>query len=312
MKALIGFTGFVGSNLANTQYTHQYNSKNINEIIGKEFEQVVCAGVRAEKFLANAYPQQDLAGIQELIEILKQVKCNQFVLISTIDIYKEPKNVDENTNIQLEGLHAYGANRYYMEEFVRNNFEDYLIVRLPALFGKGLKKNFIYDMIHKIPSMIMGSKFEEIITGASTEQKVLLKCNYVQNENGNWVVKQELEQNEKTKLKRALEEIGFTSLVFTDSRSRFPFYDLANLQTDIDIAVENNIKELNIAVEPVSAEEVARECFNTEFINIIEDKNPVYYDMKTIYADKWNGNNGYMYSNSQTLVAIKEFVKRWE
>lgn len=309
MKALIGYTGFVGNNLTSTQYTHQYNSKNINDIIGKEFNQVVCAGVRAEKFLANAYPQQDLESIKALIEVLKQVKCKQFILISTIDIYKSPKNVDENTSIEQDGLHPYGANRYYMEEFVRNNFDDYLIVRLPALFGKGLKKNFIYDIIHKIPSMIMDHKFEEIITIASSEQSMLIERSYVQDEKKNWIVKQELEKNEKTKLKNALEEIGFTSLVFTDARSRFPFYDLANLQNDIDIALANNIKELNIAVEPVSAEEIANQCFNTEFTNIIDGRDPVYYDMKSIYADKWNGKNGYMYSKAQIFGAIKEFVR---
>lgn len=310
MKALIGYTGFVGGNLASDQYTHQYNSKTIKNIVGQEFDQIVCAGVRAEKFLANRYPEQDLEAIQSLIEILKQVKCKKFVLISTIDVYKLPQNVDENTSIELDGLHTYGKNRYYMEEFVRNFFEDYLIIRLPALYGKGLKKNFIYDMVHKIPSMIMGEIYDDILLKANTRQRVVISENYLKNEKGDWNLNSGLMEEEKAALKTALEEIGYTSLVFTDYRSSFPFYHLANLQKDIDCAIKNNIKELNIAVEPVSAAEVAKECFNVDFANIIEDKEPVCYDMKSIHADKWGGANGYLYSKAQVLFSIKMFVER--
>jgi len=86
--------------------------------------------------------------INDLINHLKKVKAKQVIQISTIDIYKNPKNVDENTKIETEGLHPYGKNRFYLEEFIRKQFENHLVVRLPALFGEGLKKNFIYDMLN--------------------------------------------------------------------------------------------------------------------------------------------------------------------
>lgn len=311
MNGLIGYTGFVGGNLDKTRYDMKYNSKNINEISGKEFNRVVCAGIRAEKYLANQDPEGDLERIKELITQIETIKCRQFVLISTIDIYKDPKGVDENSKVDLEGLHAYGANRHYMEEFVRQHFENYLIVRLPALFGKGLKKNFIFDMIHKIPTMIMEGKYNELLEQASIEQKKTLEMSYKQNEKGNYMVNHELSQEAVSLLKATLEELGFTSLVFTDCRSKFPFYDLSNLQRDIDRALENGIKELNIAVEPVSAKEIARECFGVEFNNEIPGKQPANYDMRSIYADKWNGTNGYMYSKEQTLEAISTFIKEY-
>lgn len=311
MKALIGFTGFVGSNLNSDIYQYVFNSKNIEEILKYNFDQIVCAGVRAEKFLANAYPTQDLQSIDQLIEILKKVKCNQFILISTIDIYKEPNGVDENTYIDTNNLHPYGANRYHMEQFVRSHFEDYLIVRLPALFGKGLKKNFIYDMIHKIPTMIMKNKMIELETiGTVEDQQQLLKC-YDKNAQGDYILRNDINDKERLVLKRRLEKLGFTSLIFTDSRSMFPFYDLSNLQRDIDIAIENGIKELNIAVEPITSEEIARECFGVEFNNKIQGKQPIYYDMKSIHADKWNGKQGYLYSKDQTLSQITKFIREY-
>lgn len=62
------------------------------------------------------------------------------MLISTIDVFKSPKNVDENAGIDTENLHAYGYNRYQLECWVRENFPDALIIRLPGLFGANLKR----------------------------------------------------------------------------------------------------------------------------------------------------------------------------
>ena len=50
--ALIGNTGFVGGNLLRQQpFDALFNSKNIDDIAGRSFDLVVCAGVRAEKWL---------------------------------------------------------------------------------------------------------------------------------------------------------------------------------------------------------------------------------------------------------------------
>ena len=61
--ALIGHSGFVGSNLARqTRFDSTYNSSNIESIAGQEFDLLVCAGVRAEKWIANANPDADRRG----------------------------------------------------------------------------------------------------------------------------------------------------------------------------------------------------------------------------------------------------------
>lgn len=149
MDALIGFSGFVGSSLLKQRpFSSLYRSTNINEIIGKSFDAVVCAGAPAQKWLANKEPEDDLRKIKELIENLKTIKCKKFILISTVDVFKDPINVDENTPVDTEGLHPYGLNRYYLEQFVSEHFKQALIVRLPGLVGPGLKKNIIYDFLN--------------------------------------------------------------------------------------------------------------------------------------------------------------------
>ncbi len=147
-SALIGYTGFVGGNLdAQTTFSDKYNTSNINDIDDKEFDTIVSAATYAEMWKINQDPEGDLAQINGLIDNLKTVKAKKFVLISTVGIYKSPNGADEDTPIELEGLTPYGANRHHLEEFVRNNF-DALIVRLPGLFGDGLKKNVIFDLLN--------------------------------------------------------------------------------------------------------------------------------------------------------------------
>tara|TARA_R110000772_G_scaffold114841_2_gene219570 strand:+ start:1646 stop:2362 length:717 start_codon:yes stop_codon:yes gene_type:complete len=138
MNALIGHTGFVGSNLSKqTKFDKFYNSKNIEEIVSDEFETIVCAGVSSVKWKANKHPKEDFRQIQRLIENLEATKFKRIILISTIAVYDNPAD------------NAYGRNRLYLETYLKNHFDDVSIIRLPSLFGDGLKKNAIYDLLNK-------------------------------------------------------------------------------------------------------------------------------------------------------------------
>ncbi|WP_108722169.1 NAD-dependent epimerase/dehydratase family protein [Gorillibacterium timonense] len=146
---LIGYTGFVGSTLLrNTTFDDLYNTKNADDIREKHYDLVVCAAAPAVKWKANQNPEEDLLNIRTIMENLKTITATKFVLVSTVDVYKTPIDVNEDTPINPDEVSPYGRHRYYLEQFVEDNFPNYLIVRLPGLFGEGLKKNFIYDLIH--------------------------------------------------------------------------------------------------------------------------------------------------------------------
>jgi hypothetical protein len=148
-NALIGFSGFVGSTLLKeAKFTSLYRSTNINEIDGQSFDTVVCAGASAQKWIANQEPNIDRQKIMNLIAHLKTIKCQNFILISTIDIFKNAIAVYENTAVDETDLHPYGLNRYLLEKFVQDNFSKFLIVRLPGLVGPGLRKNIIFDFLN--------------------------------------------------------------------------------------------------------------------------------------------------------------------
>ena len=148
-KALIGYSGFVGNNLLEYDFTHLYNSKNINKITGKRFSLIVCSAPSAEKWKINQDPEKDLENIKNLLETLKTVSCQRFVLISTIDVLTDKSSV------------SYGGNRLFFENEVQKIFDKSTIFRLPGLFGNGLKKNIIFDLKKNVTDYVkLDSSFQ--------------------------------------------------------------------------------------------------------------------------------------------------------
>ena len=303
MKALVGYTGFVGSNIyAAGDFDAVYNSKNIKEAYGTNPDLLIYAGLRAEKYLANNAPEKDMELIYQAEENISKINPKTLVLISTIDVFKNPKGVDENTAIDIENLHPYGYNRYQLELWVREKYPDALIIRLPGLFGKNIKKNFIYDYINLIPFMLKEEKFNEL-----AERDPELKDYYTPQDNGFYKVN--VSDDDKEVLKDKFRTLGFSALNFTDSRSVYQFYNLGRLWDDIQIALHNGIKLWHPATEPVSAGDVYKYLSGKEFKNELGGV-PADYDYRTIYSDVFAGNDGYISDKEQVLNEIKEFVRK--
>ena len=149
-NALIGYTGFIGSNLVNFKKNiFKFNSKNIHEIKNQKFDIVICAGTSSKIWLAKKNPKLDKQKINFLIKYLKTIKAKKFVLISTSEIYGRNKSTFETTNNYFKGNTHYGINRLYLENFIQKNFKKNYIIRLPIVYGKNFSKNCIYDLIYK-------------------------------------------------------------------------------------------------------------------------------------------------------------------
>ena len=153
--AIVGYTGFVGSNLLarpsrTLRYESFFNSRNVNTLGQRPYEAVVCSAVPAVKWLANKNPSEDWAQISSLLAELKNLRTERFVLISTVDVYPNPAHrQDEGYDFATYADHAYGRHRRMVEEWVIENYPlTHTIIRLPALFGEGLKKNALYDLMN--------------------------------------------------------------------------------------------------------------------------------------------------------------------
>lgn len=147
--ALIGHTGFIGSNLKNEYlFKDYYNSKNIKNIENREYDLIISCGNSSLRWKANQNPEKDLKNIMQFIEHIKKVKTKKFVLISTIDVYENPCDVYEDSEFGNLEKNPYAKNRLYLENFIKSHFKDYLIIRLPIVYGHNLKKNMIYDALN--------------------------------------------------------------------------------------------------------------------------------------------------------------------
>lgn len=300
MKALVGYTGFVGSNLAaSRQFDGLYNSKNIKEAYGTNPDVLYYSGVPAAKFIANKFPDMDMAIMRGAVENIRKINPKKLVLISTVDVYKDPNGKDEDSTMDTEGLEAYGKNRLWLEGQVKEICPDYHIVRLPGLYGKNIKKNFIYDFINYIPALLNEKKMAEL-----SAKEPGLKEYYALREDGFWAVKDDVDRN---RLKEIFKKVGFSALNFTDSRGIFQYYNLKYLYKDIQTVIDNNIRVMNIATQPIEIGSLHRVLTGESFVNKVAAK-PPYYDFKTKYAEFFGGKDGYIQTSDFVYNDIKEFV----
>ena len=299
---LVGNTGLVGSNLAHQhKFSGLFHSSNITEAYGQKPDLLIYAGVHSKTFIANEYPEADKAITDGAKHNISEIAPKKLVLISTVNVYPDVIGVDEDFEIDENRLKPYGANRHSLEVWAENNISDCYIIRLPAIYGLNLKKNFLYDYIHFIPPMLTENKLLEL----SEHEPEILRF-YVHLENEYFKCKT-LSSEEKLALTGIFRKVNFSALNFTDSRSVYQFYALKNLWHHIEITLSEGLRRVNLVTPPISAGYVYKFLTGETFTNII-DKPAFNYDLRTKYADLFGGRDGYIMTRESELAEIKEFV----
>ena len=241
---LVGSTGFVGGNLAAKHaFAAVCHSTDIAAQFGAKPDLCVYAGVPAAMFLANADPDADLAVMAAARENLRQIAPKQLVLISSIAVYADSRGKDEQSPMTPDGLPAYGRNRLQLERWVREDYPNALIVRLPALYGIGLKKNFLFDLHTITPAMLKPEKYTEL-----AQKSPLVRDGYTLADNGFYKLNGAVDA---AALREFFAGNDFNALAFTDSRSRYQFYHLARLWQDVQTALQNGLTTLNLTTRPL-------------------------------------------------------------
>jgi nucleoside-diphosphate-sugar epimerase len=143
---LIGATGFVGSNLQQQmQFDALLSSKNIGDFKGQNVDLALVAAGDARKWYANQNPEEDHAHIERVIADISAINIKRVLHFSTVDVYAS-KQGDEAAFAGQVSADAYGGHRYLMEQALKERFTDVTTIRLPGLYGPGLKKNIIFDI----------------------------------------------------------------------------------------------------------------------------------------------------------------------
>ena len=301
---LVGSTGFVGGNLAAKHaFAAVCHSTDIAAQFGAKPDLCVYAGVPAAMFLANADPDADLAVMAAARENLRQIAPKQLVLISSIAVYADSRGKDEQSPMTPDGLPAYGRNRLQLERWVREDYPNALIVRLPALYGIGLKKNFLFDLHTITPAMLKPEKYTEL-----AQKSPLVRDGYTLADNGFYKLNGAVDA---AALREFFAGNDFNALAFTDSRSRYQFYPRARLWQDVQTALQNGLTTLNLTTPPVTAAEVYTTVTGKADWHNELPKPPFDYDLRSRHAALLGGADGYLCTKQQELDEICAFMRAW-
>lgn len=302
---LVGSTGFVGGNLlAKHTFAAECHSSDITAQYGTRPDLCVYAGVPAAMFLANADPEADLAVMRAARENIRQIAPKRLILISSIAVLADSRGVYEDSPAQdTEALPAYGKNRLQLERWVREDFPDALIVRLPALYGAGIRKNFLFDLHTITPAMLRPEKYSELAA-----KSPLVKSAYTLADNGFYKLNG---TTDPPALRAFFAANDFNALAFTDARSRYQFYNLGRLWSDMEAARAADVKLLHLCTPPVSAAEVYTAVTGkTDWHNELP-KPPFDYDLRSRHAALLGGSGDYLCTKQQELDDITRFMRSW-
>lgn len=145
-RALIGYTGFVGATLlAAGGFTHGFNRSDAHEARGIRFGEVVVAAMPCLAVAAGVDEAADAAAVAALAAVLESLTAERCVLLSTAEVFGNAGPFDEEAT--PEPATPAAARRRGLETLVAARFARSSIVRLPGLFGEGLKANALADLL---------------------------------------------------------------------------------------------------------------------------------------------------------------------
>ena len=301
---LVGSTGFVGGNLrAKHTFAAVCHSSDIAAQYGTRPDLCVYAGVPAAMFLANADPEADMEVMRTARENLRKIAPKSLVLISSIAVFADSRGRCEDDAPDTDGLPAYGRNRLQLEQWVREDFNDALIVRLPALYGAGLKKNFLFDLHTITPAMLRPEKYSELAA-----KSPLVKSAYTLADNGFYKLNGTADP---AALRTFFAANDFNALAFTDARSRYQFYNLGRLWQDIETARAAGLTMLHLCTPPISAAEVYTAVTGKADWHNELPKPPFDYDLRSRHAALLGGSSDYLCTKQQELDDITRFMRSW-
>jgi len=306
---LVGHTGFVGGALLRqTRFDACYNSATIAAIDGEAFGTLVCAAAPGSMIEANRAPERDKAAIDALIARLDGVSAQRFVLISSIAVLADFAGGDDETTGAFQQDLAYGRHRRALEAFVEARFPGSLIVRLPALFGAGLRKNFLFDLMNPVPSLLTEAKRNALLQALDGDLAPWLAALYTPDAATGLLKLDRAVLNadpRRATLEAALDALEATATQFHHRETTYQYYDTGRLWQDIGIALAAGLTHLHLAPEPLTARAIHAALTGRPM-----PETPARLhreDMRTAHAALWGAEGPYQFSAAATLDSLAAF-----
>lgn len=308
-SGLIGHTGFVGGALLRqADFGACYNSANIAAIDGAAFGTLVCAAAPGSMLTANRTPERDLAQIEGLIARLEQVRAERFVLISTIAVLADFAGGDDEGTAAFQESLAYGRHRRMLEAFVESHFAQGLIIRLPALFGRGLVKNFVFDLMNPVPSMLSPEKHAALTAQLGPALGAWVAGLYAPDAATGLLKIDRTALNRDARrvaLEDAVTAMGASATQFHHRETTYQYYPIDRLWQDIGIALEAGLTHLHLAPEPLTAAVIHEALIGRPMPETSARLHRE--DMHTRHAALWGAAGPYQFAAAATLGRLAEF-----
>lgn len=164
MEAIVGGSGFIGSNLLRKIPHLREISRDFlkgSEVI--KVDRLFVAAPTSLKWRVNIEPLEDLGNILEMVAgIARSIDSAEIVLFSTIDVYKDVSSATESSQTLIDN--SYGGNRRQLEIALGEVQANLRICRIGGVFGSNLRKNLLFDLknnrIDQLQNYNIGSVFQ--------------------------------------------------------------------------------------------------------------------------------------------------------
>ena len=308
---VVGHTGFVGSTLMRARPgARGFNSKTIHQGAGAGFGTLYCAAAPGSMFAANKYPDRDAAAIDGLIASLSKMEAERFVLISTIAVLDrfDGGRTEADAAWQLDT--PYGLNRRRLEEACQDRFSNCLVLRLPALFGEGLAKNFIFDLMNPMPTMLNEGAWAKLQAGLSPALIPALERIYAPDPAlGMQVIDRDALSAlpDRAALEAEADALGVNAVMFHHRDTTYQFYEMARLAEDADRALAAGLDLLHLAPAPLSTAAIHQALTGRAMPETGARLHAE--DMRTLHAGLWGLDGPYNRAPEDVLAALSAFFR---
>ena len=153
--ALIGSTGAIGQEIfdkiskKDNVHIDTFTRKNIGGLLNSEYDIVICAAPSSGKLKTNLGLDNRNKDIEKLCKVIKEVKTERFILISSQSAINEEDK-------------PYGKVQKRVMDSVLSHHKNYTVYMVDTLYGPSLNKGFISDIITKRRSFLSDDYIQKL------------------------------------------------------------------------------------------------------------------------------------------------------
>jgi hypothetical protein len=195
-----------------------------------------------------------------------------------------------------------------LEAFVESHFPGSLVVRLPALFGQGLRKNFLFDLMNPVPSMLNTAKHDALCGALDPALAGLAGALYTPDAATGLLRLDRAALNadqRRAALEEAVTALGLSATQFHNRETTYQYYEIDRLWQDIGIALDAGLSHLHLVAEPLTAAAI-----HAALLGRAMPETPArlhHEDMHTSHAGLWGAEGPYQFGAATTLDRLAAF-----